>query len=1351
MSQAISSSPHLTDDLLTALVDGQLSDAERTALHLHAEQCVSCRGLLAAVVGGSAQDPWELVGLDSPETWTPPPEFGGLRLEQLLGRGAMGVVYRARDVALDRRVAVKFIAIARPDGDARARFTTEARAIARMHHPNVVTLFSQGEVEGHPYLVSEYIQGRTFAELERPLHWRRVLSLGVQLVRGLTAAHQHGVLHRDLKPSNVLLTDAGEVKLIDFGLAELLDPVTFARAAGKRSLAGTRRYMAPEVLGFRSATPRSDVYAVGLILEELLLRPDAPASRALPEHVPDLAPGFATLIERCLREQPQERFGSAEALLRELERLDAPAPERHPGNPYRGLAPFEAEHRASFFGREDDVDRVLERLRYQTLVLVAGDSGVGKSSLCRAGLVPRVAQGDLELGARMYTCVTLTPGRRPRAALAAALAPVLDRTEAELDTVLAHTPEQLGRRLREGHLRGAGLLLFVDQLEELLTLAEPTEAVAVARLLGALSLPGQGVRVLLTVRGDFLTRLGALPGLGEAVESALYLLRPLRREQMERAVVAPARARGVDFESEDLVRRLVEEATKDSGGLPLLQFTLAELWARRDAERGLLRQADLDALGGVAGALSRHGDEVLARLTPGQHAQARQLLVRLVTPEGTRRERGEMEVLGADPDAPAALHALVQGRLLHTRTRPEGAHYGLAHESLIERWRTLRDWLDEDAGRRALVHRLELASAEWRRMDHARDTLWRGRQLDEVRALEPSRLAEPERHFLLASRRALSRRRRARVLGGVLGVVGLAALYGGWRLSEWWDVQRLSQETTRAALATLQDEAPRLARQQTLREFDAQPPDAAHDLSDMDRRRLAERRWTDTLARYQRSADALDEALFALDVALERVPGHAEARRQRLVLLAERIVLSEDFHQPHDAVRQRFERLSASDATWRGWLTRPARLHLTTHPSGARVEVLRYVTDAEGRMALAASPAHTGVTPLHAVPLPPGAYHLRITHPGSETLDYPVLLKRDEDTRLDQTLPARPPEGLVYIPPGCFFIGGAEAEDIRVFMKSAPLHEHCLTQGYYIQRDEVTFGDWVDYLEAQPPSHPDRALFATIPDAGNDGFTLDPDPRGGWRFTFRWEGQLLVSDARGLLANPVRADMQKRAWALAAGLVPFAPPERPAPWETPTPPSPLRVPGGPWFETSGYRPRDYHAIQRWRRLPLAGISSDTLHRGLEPDSTDVGYLKWLDSTGRLPGARLCGELEWTRAARGADPRRYPHGNRFHVDDANIDATYDRTPGAFGPDEVGLHPASTSPFGVRDMSGNAYETTRAWTRDLGADGDVLLGGAWYYGTEATHIASRQYSNPSQAYPLMGVRLCGTPRSTPRTGP
>ena len=163
---------------------------------------------------------------------------------------------------------------------------------------------------------------------------------------------------------------------------------------------------------------------------------------------------------------------------------------------------------------------------------------------------------------------------------------------------------------------GAGLLLFIDQLEELITLAEPARGARTSpRLLGELALPSSGVRVLLAVRGDFLTRVCALPGLGTRPSEALYILRPLSPEGVREAIVGPARSRGVAFESEELVQTLVASTARGAGSLPLLQFALAELWERRNPAQGRITREALEEMGGVAGALSRHADGVLARLS----------------------------------------------------------------------------------------------------------------------------------------------------------------------------------------------------------------------------------------------------------------------------------------------------------------------------------------------------------------------------------------------------------------------------------------------------------------------------------------------------------------------------------------------------------------------------------------------------------------------------------------------------------------------------------------------------------------------------------------------------------------
>jgi formylglycine-generating enzyme required for sulfatase activity len=1303
-------SPCLTDELLAELIDDRLSSEELSRVHRHAAGCSDCHDLLVTVVrgglrlgdsrapfqGSTASLPWPESRSEPPAVgWTPPSEFGEFRLVRPLGRGAMGVVYLAQDRSLDRQVAVKFIAAHQPNAQAREHFQIEARAIARLQHPNVVTVFRVGEVGGHPYLVSEYLVGQSLAELALPLPWRRALGLGIGLARGLAAAHRQGVLHRDLKPSNALLTAAGEVKLLDFGLAELVDAGAPLESRGGRTVAGTPRYMAPELFQGASATPRSDLYALGLVLYELCtgtLPPhrNDPRPPPLTTRVPGIDIEFASLIERCLRVEPDERFASAEALCAALERLERPLGSDvfSTGNPYRGLEPFEAEHHALFFGRDTDIRAVLERLRRQPLVLVAGDSGVGKSSLCRAGILPRVAQGALDAH-RGFSILTLEPGRRPLAALAAALAPVLGRTEAELHVWLAGASGELGPALRAAHQEGRGLLLFIDQLEELVTLSEPAQAARFAGLLGELALPASGVRVLLTVRGDFLTRIGALPGLGGEVERALYLLRPLTPEGMREAILGPARSRGVGFESEELLQTLIETTARRAGSLPLLQFALAELWERRDPARGLLTRAALDEMGGVAGALSRHADGVLVRLTRAEQQAARRLLGLLVTTESTRGARGEEELTTASEEDRTALRALVEGRLLHARTEGGQTRYEIAHEALIVSWGTLRHWLDEDAGQRALRQRLEMASVEWERLGNAEDLLWRGRQLEEARALDAETLGAREQAFLRTAWRTVRRRSLRRWLVAILLVLTVGGSLGGLRLHAHLETRRFvdaRMADARAALTRGRElgQSASASREKALALFDGNDPTGSGVVrAPQELWSRAEEVWDEALDEFEQADAAMSKAEQALEDALERAPEHLDARQLFIELTYERIVLAGRFHHMDERTRlvQRFERLTARDSAWRERLEPKAGLEIVTRPSGASVELMRYVDDRGGRrLESVPDPGLLGPTPISRVLLPAGSYLLRFTREGRVPVVLPLLLEPGRHEQVDLSLPTSVPEGYVYIPPGCGLTGSADPEKVRKFLRSAPLHQRCLQEGYLIGRTEVTLGDWVEYLDTLPEGAPERRILATERAGSVDALTLRQLPDGTWNFSMRL--------------------MSERVLSARAG-------------------EPIRYPG-----------RRHRHEQDWRCFPLAGVSAEDV----------AGYLAWLDRSGRLPGARLCNELEWTRAARGADGRSYPHGDRLHRDDANIEVTYDRWPDAFGPDEVGSHPASVSPFGVHDMAGNVFEITRPMTQDLG---DIVLrGGAWYYDESGALSANRQAGTSKLRDARVGLRVCAS---------
>ncbi|HET7502107.1 MAG TPA: alpha/beta fold hydrolase [Kofleriaceae bacterium] len=319
----------------------------------------------------------------SDQGWVPPAEIDGFRVVRQLGRGGMGTVYLGHDDVLERPVALKFLASADPQLAARDRFLIEARAIARLQHPNVVGIYRVGEVLGRPYLAYELITGRSLDELPKPVPWARALELVLGVARGLSAAHRRDVLHRDIKPANVMLSDTGEVKLLDFGLAKLLDggqrpdgssaasslvgivladlldgsatqggqaTRRIAHGSGARgaggagsltatgALMGTPLYMAPELWRGEPATVQSDVYALGLLLHELLtggLPHEGLRAAELAEIVqihdpapvrsrcPAVPQALADVVDRAIRRHRAERFQSAQDMRDALEAIQS--------------------------------------------------------------------------------------------------------------------------------------------------------------------------------------------------------------------------------------------------------------------------------------------------------------------------------------------------------------------------------------------------------------------------------------------------------------------------------------------------------------------------------------------------------------------------------------------------------------------------------------------------------------------------------------------------------------------------------------------------------------------------------------------------------------------------------------------------------------------------------------------------------------------------------------------------------------------------------------------------------------------------------------------------------------------
>lgn len=262
-----------------------------------------------------------------------------------LGEGAMGEVYRAWDDALDRIVALKLLLPLRADNPkSRKRFARESRLAARINHPAVAHIYDVGEHEGVPFIAMEFVPGKQLRnELTGPLPADRVLFLLTQIVEGLCAAHEQGVVHRDLKPENIMISGRDQIKILDFGLAKpILDDVSEATSLSNTGITGTPRYMAPEQIQGTPVDTRTDVYALGTVVYEMVTGAQCHVGRTLGELLmavvnhpaPQVPEGFcdaklSAIISRCLQKRPEDRFANAQALQSALHLVTpaaAPAP-----------------------------------------------------------------------------------------------------------------------------------------------------------------------------------------------------------------------------------------------------------------------------------------------------------------------------------------------------------------------------------------------------------------------------------------------------------------------------------------------------------------------------------------------------------------------------------------------------------------------------------------------------------------------------------------------------------------------------------------------------------------------------------------------------------------------------------------------------------------------------------------------------------------------------------------------------------------------------------------------------------------------------------------------------------------
>ena len=748
--------------------------------------------------------------------------LGQYRVLRSIGRGGAGEVFLARDMALGRRVALKVLSADRLGApEAVERFLAEARTTARFSHPHIVTVYGTGMHWGSPFLVLEYLEGETLRQRveQGPLGLREALRLGRAVADALSELHRHGILHRDLKPENVIIPADGRPRVLDFGLARpLAVPADLEGPPDEDEeddddgldLAGTPPYMAPELWLGRPAGPAADLWALGVLLHELLdgRRPYGDLARreliqahmeaapvpALRRRVPE---EIAALVATCLDKRPEAR-PAAGRVVEVLDDLLEGRGRRGDASPFRGLLPWEEGDSHRFFGREAEVAEAVEQLRREPALSVVGPSGAGKSSFVHAGVIPRLRErGNL-------TVIDLRPGRRPLWALAVALvgagggrgggdepSAVAEALAAEL----AEAPARLGLHLTAiARQRVSGVLLVVDQLEECVTLCQDRaeRGAFLAAVCAATDDPGGPVRLVLTLRDDFLGLLAE----GDLVRRMLGRLTVLRTPgpaALEEILTRPVLAAGYGWDDPALVARMVAEVEGAPAALALLQVAGRLLWERRDPGKLLLLRSAYEAMGGMGGALALHADGVLAGLSPSELVLTRQILLRLVAPDrlgrpGHRRVVTRAALLQALGEGAApVLDRLVAGRLVLVRqARDPGAapalgdaELELVHESLIPAWSRLSRWIEESHERLSLLAEVEQAAELWDRRGRRAEELWRGDALQEALARLGRLDSVPPvvRRFLVAGRARQWRwqqRKRVSVGVGFLLVLAVA-------------------------------------------------------------------------------------------------------------------------------------------------------------------------------------------------------------------------------------------------------------------------------------------------------------------------------------------------------------------------------------------------------------------------------------------------------------------------------------------------------------------------------------------------------------------------------------------------
>jgi tetratricopeptide (TPR) repeat protein len=460
--------------------------------------------------------------------------------------------------------------------------------------------------------------------------------------------------------------------------------------------------------------------------------------------------------------------------------------------PYRALESFREEHAALFFGREAFAGTLLRRVSERPLVALVGASGSGKSSVIQAGLIPLLRrQRPPE---RAWDIVVFRPGEAPFHRLAAGLVPLLEAEKDEIDRLEA--AKRLGDKLCAGAIRLADavdrlllkshgtdrLLIVIDQFEELFTLTPPgLRRQFVDAITGTLD--RAPVTFVLALRADFYGQtIAADRSLSDHIQLGIVNLAPMTRGELRDAMVQPAAKAAIQFEA-GLVDRILDHCETQPGALPLLEFALTQLWEHRAGH--LITHASYDAVGEIEGAIGRRAESVFQTLDDVQQRAALSLITRLVRVAATKGiepdTRRRIDVAGLTAVERAVLRPFVEARLLVLDGGDSGGQHSveLAHEALIQGWKRLVDWVDQQREFLLWRQRLGQSAVEWERTGRSGGALLQGPALNEALSWARTRsadLSEAEVAFIRRSGKRRFRRRSWAAVGVALAMLAVGTI-----------------------------------------------------------------------------------------------------------------------------------------------------------------------------------------------------------------------------------------------------------------------------------------------------------------------------------------------------------------------------------------------------------------------------------------------------------------------------------------------------------------------------------------------------------------------------------------------